>query len=53
MRSFQLLAEQHGEWQDCHRYMGTELLARARMAVLEGEDTGPREEVVGELVAAS
>ncbi len=48
-----VLAEQHDEWQVCHRYMGTELLAKARMAVVDGADTKPKEEVIGELVAAS
>ena len=48
-----VLAEQHDEWQVCHRYMGTELLAKARMAVVDGADTEPKEEVIGELVAAS
>jgi len=48
-----VLAEQHDEWQVCHRYMGTELLAKARMVVVDGEDSEPREEVIGELVAAS
>ncbi|MFL5797040.1 MAG: IS256 family transposase [Actinomycetota bacterium] len=45
-----VLAEQHDEWQVCHRYMGTELLTKARMTMLE--TTEPREEVIGELVAA-
>jgi transposase-like protein len=48
-----VLAEQHDEWQVCHRYMGVELLAKARMVVVDGEDSGPKEEVIGELVAAS
>ena len=43
-----VLAEQHDEWQVCHRYMGTELLAKARMVVVDGEDSEPREEVIGE-----
>jgi putative transposase len=43
-----VLAEQHDEWQVCHR---TELLAKARMTVVEGEATEPKE-VIGELVAA-
>jgi len=47
-----VLAEQHDEWQVCHRYMGTELLAKARMTVVDGEDD-KKEEVIGELVAAS
>jgi transposase-like protein len=47
-----VLAEQHDEWQVCHRYMGTELLTKARMSVFEGEDLKTKEEVIGELVAA-
>ncbi len=46
-----VLAEQHDEWQVCHRYMGTELLATARMTVVDGESEEPKE-VIGELVAA-
>jgi len=48
-----VLAEQNDEWQVCHRYMGVELLAKARMVVVDGEEAEPREEVIGELVAAS
>jgi len=33
--------------------MGVELLAKARMVVVDGEEAEPREEVIGELVAAS
>ncbi len=44
-----VLAEQHDEWQVCHRYMGTELLATARMTVVDGESQEPKE-VIGELV---
>jgi mutator family transposase len=39
------------EWQVCHRYMGTELLATARMTVVDAESEEPKE-VIGELVAA-
>jgi transposase-like protein len=46
-----VLAEQHDEWQICHRYMGTELLATDRMTVVDGESEEPKE-VIGELVAA-
>ena len=48
-----VLAEQNDEWQVCHRYMGVELLAKARTVVVDGEEAEPREEVIGELVAAS
>jgi transposase-like protein len=47
-----VLSEQHDEWQVCHRYMGVELLQKARMTVLDGESEEPKE-VIGELVAAS
>lgn len=46
-----VLAEQHDEWQVCHRYMGVELLAKARMTVVDAESDEPKE-VIGELVAA-
>ncbi len=46
-----VLAEQHDEWQVCHRYMGVELLAKARMTVVDGGSEEPME-VIGELVAA-
>ncbi len=46
-----VLAKQHDEWQVCHRYMGTELLATARMTVVDRESE-ERKEVIGELVAA-
>jgi len=45
------LAEQHDEWQVCHRSMRTELLSMARMTVADGE----REDlkgVIGKLVTA-
>jgi hypothetical protein len=38
------------EWQVCHGYMGTELLATARMTSSTGERGA--EEVIGELEAA-
>jgi putative transposase len=45
-----VLAEQNDEWAVCHRYMGVEALAKARVDVIEGErEIG--EEVKGELVA--
>jgi len=46
-----VLAEQQDEWQVCHRYMGVELLAKARMSILDGGKDEPKE-VIGELVAA-
>ncbi len=46
-----LLAEQQDDWQVCHRYMGVELLAKARMSILDGGKDEPNE-VIGELVAA-
>ena len=45
-----VLCEQHDEWAVVRRYMSTELLAKARLEVIEGEAV---EEVSGELVAAS
>lgn len=45
-----VLAEQHDEWAVARRYMSVESLAKARMAVIEGEFN---EEVKGELVAVS
>jgi transposase-like protein len=48
-----VLAEQHDEWQVCHRYMGTELLAKAHLDVIEGDALDSGKEVIGELVAAS
>jgi hypothetical protein len=45
-----VLAEQHDEWQVCHRSMRTELLATARMTVVDGESEEP-EEVIEELMA--
>lgn len=39
------------EWQVCHRHVGAELLAKARMAIVDGESE-ERKEVIGELVAA-
>ena len=45
-----VLTEQHDEWQVVRRYMSAESLAKARLAVIEGEAV---EEVKGELVAAS
>lgn len=46
-----VIAEQHDEWEVCHRYMGTELFATVRTTVVDGESEEPRE-VIGELVAA-
>jgi len=48
-----VLAEQHDEWAVCHRYMGLEALAKARVDVIEGEHEEIGEEVKGELVATA
>jgi transposase-like protein len=48
-----VLAEQHDEWQVARRYMSQESLAKARMAIVEGELSEIAKEVTGELVAAS
>ncbi len=45
------MPSRHDEWQVCHRSMGAELLAEARMAVIDGESEEAKE-VIGELVAA-
>ncbi len=44
-----VLCEQHDEWAVTRRYMSADSLAKARLAVIEGDV----EEVRGELVAAS
>jgi hypothetical protein len=45
-----VLAEQHDEWVVSRRYMSQESLAKARLAVIDGDEGG--EEVRRELVAA-
>jgi putative transposase len=47
-----VLSEQHDEWAVARRYMSQESLAKARMAVIDGEPPDVMEEVRAELVAA-
>jgi len=47
-----VLSEQHDEWAVARRYMSQESLARARMAVIDGDPDDVMKEVRGELVAA-
>jgi len=47
-----VLSEQHDEWAVARRYMSQESLAKARMAVIDGDPDDGIKEVRGELVAA-
>src|SRR5213593_2921758 len=47
-----VLSEQHDEWAVDRRYMSQESLAKARMAVIDGDPDDGIKEVRGELVAA-
>ena len=47
-----VLSEQHEEWAVARRYMSQESLAKARMAVIDGDPDDGIKEVRGELVAA-
>ncbi len=48
-----VLAECHDEWQVARRYMSVDSLAKARIAIVEGELEEISKGVTGELVAAS
>jgi transposase-like protein len=49
-----VLAEQHDEWLVAPRYMGAESLTKARMPVIDGGVTDPKEvDAAAELVAVS
>jgi hypothetical protein len=45
-----VLAEQNDEWIEARRYMGLEILAKARLHLIDGED--PNQEVTTTAITA-